>query len=218
MSEYLVNCITQNLIETLNYIKKDFENQKSIKVLDLGCGNKPYESLVINYLKNVKYIGIDYYNENADIKLDLNKDKLPFKDNEIDFIICTEVLEHLYDPFHCIKEMKRVLKQGGFIFLSTPFFYPVHDRKHDYFRFTENFHLRTFDNKEEGFKILKISKSNSYLGVFPLLLENYLGTKATNFWKFLILFSNKLSNKILKKKFLNNAHYYDLVLLIKKVK
>jgi len=217
MSKYLANHITKNLIETMNYIKKDFENQKSIKVLDLGCGNKPYESLVINYLKSVKYIGIDYYNENADIRLDLNKDKLPFKDNEIDLIICTEVLEHLYNPFHCIKEMKRVLKSGGFIFLSTPFFAPIHDKKHDYFRFTENFYLRTF-NEKEGFKILKISRSNSYLGVFPLLLGYYLGSKATNFWKYLITFSNKLSNIILKDKFLNKAHYYDLVLLVKKVK
>jgi len=217
MSGYLIDHIKQNLTETLNHIKKDFKNQKLIKVLDLGCGNKPYEGLVINYLKNVEYIGIDYYNENADIKLDLNKDELPFKDNEIDFIICTEVLEHLYNPFYCIKEMKRVLKPGGYIFLSTPFFCPIHDKKHDYLRFTENFYIKTF-NEKEGFKILKISRSNSYLGVFPLLLGYYLGSKATNFWKYLITFSNKLSNIILKEKFLNKAHYYDLVLLIKKVK
>ena len=125
MSGYLIDHIKQNLTETLNHIKKDFKNQKLIKVLDLGCGNKPYEGLVINYLKNVEYIGIDYYNENADIKLDLNKDELPFKDNEIDFIICTEVLERLYNPYLLYKGNEKSFKTRRlYIPFNTIFFVP----------------------------------------------------------------------------------------------
>ena len=41
------------------------------------------------------------------------------RDASVDFVIFTEVVEHLYNPAHILKEIARVLKPGGRIYLTT---------------------------------------------------------------------------------------------------
>ena len=62
---------------------------------------------------------------------------LSFEDNSFEFILCTEVLEHLHTPQQAIAEMKRVLQPGGTLVLTTRFVFPIHDAPHDYFRYTK---------------------------------------------------------------------------------
>ncbi len=62
---------------------------------------------------------------------------LPFSDGSFEFILCTEVLEHLHTPHKAIDEMGRVLKSGGMLILTTRFVFPIHDAPHDYYRYTE---------------------------------------------------------------------------------
>jgi ubiquinone/menaquinone biosynthesis C-methylase UbiE len=45
---------------------------------------------------------------------------LPFKNNSFDYIVSSEVIEHVPDPKKAITELFRVLKPGGTIVLSTP--------------------------------------------------------------------------------------------------
>jgi SAM-dependent methyltransferase len=52
-------------------------------------------------------------------------------------VLCTEVLEHSGQPFEVLKEIKRILKPGGHVILSTPFIYPLHEPPNDHWRFTE---------------------------------------------------------------------------------
>lgn len=63
--------------------------------------------------------------------------ELPFGDSLYDYILCTEVLEHLHSPWIAISEMKRVLKPGGKLILTTRFIFPIHEAPHDYYRYTE---------------------------------------------------------------------------------
>jgi len=46
------------------------------------------------------------------VRLDITKDKLPFKDKEFDFVMCTQTVEDLYNPFLILDEMSRVSKRG----------------------------------------------------------------------------------------------------------
>lgn len=62
--------------------------------------------------------------------------KLLFGDSSFEFILCTEVLEHLHTPHQAVAEMRRVLKPGGTLILTTRFVFPIHDAPHDYFRYT----------------------------------------------------------------------------------
>lgn len=62
---------------------------------------------------------------------------LPFKDASFDVVLCTEVLEHLQEPQRAIDEMRRILKDGAKLILTTRFIYPLHETPGDYYRFTK---------------------------------------------------------------------------------
>lgn len=61
--------------------------------------------------------------------LDLNKD-LPFPEELFDFVVCVEGIEHLEDPHHLIREVRRVLTPGGKLVLSTPNILSLKSRMH----------------------------------------------------------------------------------------
>ena len=60
----------------------------------------------VNYIKKVDLIS-DGYN-------------LPFKDNTLDFVFTSHVLEHFYDPIKTLQEWYRVVKSGGYVFMIIP--------------------------------------------------------------------------------------------------
>ena len=45
---------------------------------------------------------------------------MPFKDNSVDIVVCTETLEHVPDMQRAINECYRILKESGYIFISYP--------------------------------------------------------------------------------------------------
>lgn len=102
----------------------------SKKVLDIGSGGSSYHRFFPNRLS----VDID-----PDRKPDIVADAhhLPFKDGEFEFILSTEMLEHVKDPFQVERELRRVMSSGGTLFLSTRFVFPLHDTPHDYWRFTK---------------------------------------------------------------------------------
>lgn len=84
----------------------------NMKNIDLGCGEhceNGFEGLDFVKYKNVKYV------------VDLNKGKLPFKNNEVDNFYCANVLEHLNNPETIIQECHRCLKVWGFLEICVPY-------------------------------------------------------------------------------------------------
>ncbi len=47
-------------------------------------------------------------------------DDLPFKDETVDFVVSSHVIEHFYDPIKTIKEWLRVIKPGGYVYMIVP--------------------------------------------------------------------------------------------------
>lgn len=74
---------------------------------------------------------------------------LPFVDGSFDVVIAQAVLEHVVDPFRCVSEFYRVLRDDGLIYAETPFMQQVHGGKYDFMRFTYRGHRRLFRNFEE---------------------------------------------------------------------
>ncbi|CRF32903.1 type 11 methyltransferase [Brachyspira suanatina] len=68
-----------------------------------------------NAAEQIKYSGII---QKTDIIA--SGDDLPFKDNTVDFILSSHVLEHFFDPIKALKEWYRVTKKGGYILMLVP--------------------------------------------------------------------------------------------------
>jgi SAM-dependent methyltransferase/uncharacterized protein YbaR (Trm112 family) len=74
---------------------------------------------------------------------------LPFEDNSFDGVIAQAVLEHVVDPYQCVEEIYRVLKQDALVYAETPFMQQVHAACYDFTRFTYLGHRRLFRKFEE---------------------------------------------------------------------
>src|SRR2546425_3847359 len=74
---------------------------------------------------------------------------LPFEDNSFDGVIVQAVLEHVVDPWRCVEEIHRVLKEDGLVYAETPFMEQVHGGRFDFTRFTHLGHRRLFRKFEE---------------------------------------------------------------------
>jgi SAM-dependent methyltransferase/uncharacterized protein YbaR (Trm112 family) len=74
---------------------------------------------------------------------------IPFDDRSFDGVIAQAVLEHVVDPYRCVEEIHRVLKEQGVVYAETPFMQQVHGGRYDFTRFTHLGHRRLFRRFEE---------------------------------------------------------------------
>lgn len=108
-------------------------------VLDVGCGRSPYKPLLMAPPSKANaYKGMDFVNPQYTTKPDIAWDgrAIPLPDEAVDSALATEVLEHSSTPADLLKEIRRVLRPKGFLFLTVPFLWPLHDVPHDHFRYT----------------------------------------------------------------------------------
>lgn len=104
------------------YTRKNLKISRTDRVVEVGPGHNP------TYRANViveKFIDSNYH-RCGDVKvyphqklINADGEHLPFKDNEFDYIICNQVLEHTEDPTQFLKEQCRVAKRG---YIETPSF------------------------------------------------------------------------------------------------
>ncbi|MHB1422055.1 MAG: class I SAM-dependent methyltransferase [Gemmataceae bacterium] len=72
---------------------------------------------------------------NTDVSADAHH--LPFRNGVFDAVVTFNTFEHLHDPFQAAREIHRVLKPGGRLFLHTAFLQPLHEAPHHYYNATE---------------------------------------------------------------------------------
>ncbi|MBK9099576.1 MAG: class I SAM-dependent methyltransferase [bacterium] len=77
-------------------------------------------------------------------KIIFDAHSIPFPNEYFDCVILQAVLEHVVDPYQCVKEVHRVLKNEGLVYAETPFIQQVHMGKFDFHRFTQLGHRRLF--------------------------------------------------------------------------
>ncbi|KKR54641.1 MAG: hypothetical protein UT91_C0011G0006 [Parcubacteria group bacterium GW2011_GWA2_40_23] len=107
------------------YTKMRNESNKSLRVLDIGCGQN---AVLFQYMNKADYYtGCDYYSQidvkvSRYVKIDLNIDNVGevFKTEKFDVIFCGEVIEHLFSPDALIQEIKTLMHENSVLILSTP--------------------------------------------------------------------------------------------------
>lgn len=147
------------------------------RVLDAGAGQGQYKS----YLNHTRYVGVDlavgdinwnYSGLNAISDLV----RLPFNEGTFDAVICTQVLEHVPEPLQVLREICRVLKSGGRLFLSAPQSSHQHQKPHDFYRYTSFGLCYLLEHAE--LKVESIQPMGGYFWYLSFQLRNI------NYWLF----------------------------------
>lgn len=114
------------------------------------------------------YVGVDM-RPGPNVDVVANAHELPFPDESFDNVLCLEMLEHDEEFWTSIAEMKRVLKPGGTLVVTTRgIHFPRHDYPNDYYRFTGDA-LRCLFSGLEGVETYESRDDGVYArGVKPL--------------------------------------------------
>jgi len=151
----------------------NYKDHLSGKMLDFGCGNKPYKDTV-----NVdEHIGLDieesgHDGSNYDIDVFWDGKTIPFEDGHFDCVLTSEVLEHIFEPDAALKEIHRVCKVGGKLLLTVPFTWNEHEVPYDYGRYT-SFGLKHILDKH-GFEIIHHTKTTNFVETVFQLWNTYV--------------------------------------------
>ena len=97
-------------------------------ILELGFEDPALSRLIIKN-SGANYVGVDISEASVKaakdsginvIQLDASQEELPFEPDSFDLVLCSEVIEHLYDPDFVVEQFKRVLRPDGKIIITTP--------------------------------------------------------------------------------------------------
>jgi SAM-dependent methyltransferase len=108
---FLISCVS-------SFAKEITRKYNNIRILDVGCGMKPYETFFKESERKVTYIGIDLSsNFSADVLA--VGENIPFRTSCFEIALCTQVLEHTLNPERVLREINRTLVNGGVLLIST---------------------------------------------------------------------------------------------------
>lgn len=181
------------------------------KVLDIGCGNKPYLPMFDN--KITEYVGCDVI-QSSKFCVDVLSpaDKIPLTDSLFDTIFSTQTIEHVANHQGMLDEAYRLLKTGGYVIISGPMYWPLHEEPYDFFRFTK--HGFRYVLEKSGFKVTEI---NSNGGKWAVLGQTIILTMPFLFkWSVARYITNSFFSKM-DDKFYHDKNTLNYVVIAQKV-
>ena len=98
-------------------------------IVDLGCGDGSALAVAARHNPGHRFAGIDWSGDALRrahaldltvLRAAVTAPGLPVADGAADVVIMSELIEHLVDPDGAIAEVRRVLRPGGSLLLSTP--------------------------------------------------------------------------------------------------
>ncbi len=220
-----------------NILKKFLSNGlEGDKILDIGCGT----GIILKLLeKSGTAYGMEFSSEaikflrKRDLKLiacsDANQ-SIPFKNDTFSAITCLDVLEHIDNDLNLLKEMVRVCKPGGYIFMTVPAFdilWSPHDvALHHKRRYTRKQMLKNV--RALNLRVIKASYYNTILSI-PILavrkFKSFFSNREhpqSDFFITLPKWFNKALNLLFKAeiyclRFFNFPFGVSLLLILKKL-
>lgn len=181
------------------------EDIKNKKIIEIGSHNVngSLKNTIIKY-KPIQYIGIDLIKgKGVDLVCNIYDINKKFRKNYFDFVLCTEVLEHVRKWKEAIKSINSILSINGIMLLSTRSRgCKYHGYPYDYWRYE----IFDIENIFTNYKILELYKDKSAInGVFAKL------KKVNNN---IIRLDNYQLYSIVKNKKINNLKIYEHCIFI----
>jgi SAM-dependent methyltransferase len=189
--EFIVPLVGDEIQSKISFYCKDIKNGIA---LDLGCGSKPFKDEIEAF--GLKYYSFDVNDDDTldfvgEIDKELNSKLL--ETGPFDFILCTEVLEHVANWDKTFENFSKLLKPNGILLITAPHFYGLHEVPYDFWRPT-SFAFEHFATKFN----LKV-KENNRVGTFWDMLGTLLAFSTDYHIKEgKINFKNKLILRILR--------------------
>ena len=191
------------------YIKGD--------VLDVGGkkkNKKGFFKIHNSTIKSFKYLNIDK-KTNPDYLA--RAEKIPLEKNSYSTIVITELLEYVEDVELVLDEIKRVLKNKGYIICSIPFLVPVHgDFKIDKRRLTVEYFKKIL--KKKNLRIIKFENMGSVFSVihdiifislgYASLKKNFLSLKILKYLRYVFKFLDSFFDY--ERKFITTGYFFVL--------
>jgi hypothetical protein len=128
-------------LDIYEYALRFLKENKSPETLDVGKSSRQKHKEFLRHSKTYHTIDINDFGDYPSIVADLCDPQLKKKlKNRYDLIICSSILEHVYQPFQASENLLALLKPNGLIIGNVPFMFPRHcpeDLQYqDFWRFT----------------------------------------------------------------------------------
>jgi SAM-dependent methyltransferase len=181
------------------------------KVLDIGCGNKPYEAMFKGLI--TEYVGCDVVQSSGgkvDVICEATKITLP--DASFDTVFSTQAIEHVADHQALVNEAYRLLKPGGHAIISGPMYWHLHEEPYDFFRFTKYGFQHVLE--KAGFKMVEIKANGGKWATLGQVILHTLPRRLTKYG-----FLRSMHNRFftyLDEKFYNDFNTMNYVVVGKK--
>jgi SAM-dependent methyltransferase len=188
---------------------------RRLRVLDVGCGSKPFR----HFFEEPRF---DYYSFDVQAQADDSLDFIGPLDAELpgqlveaepfDFILCTEVLEHVADWDKAYRNFALLLAPNGEILLTAPHFYPLHEEPYDFWRPTR--YAFAYFAERHGLEVQDFEALGDSFDVLGTLLakQNIRAREHLCFWDRqyakVVRFAQEKLRKLLISRYLQN-HVVD---------
>jgi SAM-dependent methyltransferase len=110
--------------------------QAGARLADVGAGDAPYREL----FAHVDYVTIDWEQSPHEgvqtLDIVASADSIPVEDAAFDAVLCTQVLEHVPDPLAVVRELRRIVRPSGRLYLTAPLTWELHELPYDFYRYT----------------------------------------------------------------------------------
>lgn len=151
-------------------VKLSRQYQRNSTILDIGCGtgriSRNFQGILIAFDINLWNLHRARYHAPHAYHFLGDAENLAIASDSVDFVLCTETLEHIPQANKLLEEVKRVLKPAGKLLLTVPTDSPIWKlRKHLTYThphsepFHRNYSLKELRKLLNDFKIVEVHRT-----------------------------------------------------------